>query len=444
MSAPLRALPTDFSFREVTVPAAAAVSQTDGRALEQIHKQLQEHGGERFAVHSGAMMIDEPVAPSAHPLMLLGIMSGNADRRSVLRCAWMRSPAVHRDIRVLFVVGKQQRMQSEWELGPADKMELRVNISEGVRVWKAAQFGQSQKAQSFTGTFSTYFKQATFLRFAASQPEPLIGRADDDVFISPHMLLAYATLLRHLPQPFYGGVFEWISWRAARLEATGFSYGLAEARGRAKAPHRNCSRVPLDDSDSDSWEGPACIGPFAYAKGPLLMMNQPALQWLMHAKTFRRDLQRAWDMVEGRAPTRKGRIDDDINLGFWMARMPRLHVLRLRRVVWKDTWRDGADAAMLLAAHKLPWQLHEEMFNTTSSMWETATAANVAAICRSDAPPCTSCAHARSQRTCVAEIGVETNLQASRCIRAPKKGSGCPKFARAVWGQSENIGAPTC
>jgi len=231
-----------------------------------------------------------------------------------------------------------------------------------------------------------------------------------------------------MPHPVYGGVFEWISWRAPRLEATAFSYGLAEARGRAKRPHRNCSRS-VPDAESDAYDH-ACLGPFSYAKGPLLLMNQPALRWLMHAKVFRRDLQRAQDMVAGRAATRKGRIDDDINLGYWMVRMPGLRVLRLRRVVWKDTWRDGADPSMLLAAHKVPWQLHDELHNLTSAMWIGATAATVGALCRNDAPPCTECSHARSQRPCVLEVGVETNLQASPCIRAPKRGMGCPLFVR--------------
>ena len=421
-----RALPTDFGFRGLTVETAKASS--DGRALEQIHKLLQAHPAEPFALHGGALLLNaaDP-AMSEKPLMLLGIMSGNEGRRRVMRCAWGRSPELARHMRVLFVVGTPRPLQREWELSQTDAMELRVNVSEGLRVWRAPQ-ADARKHQSFTGTFSTYFKQVTFLRFAALQPEPLIGRADDDVFISPHTLLAYAMVLRHMPHPIYGGVFEWISWRAPRLEATGFSYGLAEARGRAKAPHRNCSREEFH-AESDAYDH-ACEGPFAYAKGPLLMMNQRALQWLVRAKIFQRDLRRAWDMVEGRAPTRKGRIDDDINLGYWMARMPELRLLRLRRVVWKDTWRDGADAAMLLAAHKMPWELHGEAHNITSAMWETSTTANVAALCRDDAPPCTSCSHARSQRVCILEVGVETNLQASECIRAPKKGTGCPRFVR--------------
>ena len=129
-------------------------------------------------------------------------------------------------------------------------------------------------------------------------------------------------------------------------------------------------------------------------------------------------------------PTRKGRIDDDINLGYWMVRMPGLRMLRLRRVVWKDTWRDGADPALLLAAHKMPWQLHAQVYNLTASMWRTAKRASVGALCRTDAPPCTSCSHERTQRACVVEIGVETSQQAPACVRAPTKARGCPKFAR--------------
>ena len=427
MSTAPHAVPSTFAFHEVE----PAVKATDGRVLntlEQVHKLVQQQPRERFAVMGGALATESPPAV-LKPLMLLGIMSGNEVRRRMLRCGWERSPGVRQQIRVLFVVGVPRPLQSEWELSSPESMELRVNISEGVRVWNAVRDGNlKRKHQSFTGTFSTYFKQAAFLRFAATQPEPLIGRADDDAYISHHMLLAYATLLQHMKEPLYGGVFEWISWRAPKLEATAFSYGLAEARGRAKAPHRNCSRT-VPDAESDAYDH-FCVGPLAYAKGPLLMMNQQSLQWLMRAKVFHRDMRRAWDMVEGRAPTRKGRIDDDINLGFWMVRMPGLRVLRLRRVVWKDTWRDGADAAMLLAAHKMPWQLHGEMGNLTASMWEAASAAHVSAYCQKDEPPCTSCSHARSQRVCVLEVGVETELQASKCIRAPKKGMGCPLFVR--------------
>lgn len=482
MSSP-RDVPVDYGFRDVTAPDSAF---SEGRALEQIHKLLQAEPGERFAVRNSALSVAGSRA--AGPLMILGIMSGHEGRRRVLRCTWGRAPEVRKYLRVLFVVGSMEPLKSEWEFEPAQQVSdpgsiarLRVNISEGVRVWKARPGSRQadRKHQSFTGTFSTYFKQAAFLRFAATQPEPLIGRADDDAFISPHMLLSYAHLLSTLKHPLYGGVFEWISWRAAKLEATGFSYGLSEARGRAKAPHRNCSRE-VPDAESPAYDH-ACLGPFACtralasfaslllaqlplfssdlalasalllscaahalpsvsrallhlvasdAKGPLLVMNQKALAWLIRAPIFHRDLQRAHDMASGRAPTRKGRIDDDINLGYWMVRMPELRIVRFRRVVWKDTWRDGSDPAMLLAAHKLPWSLHAEVLNTTMRMWQSAPAAQITALCRAVVPPCTSCSHARSQRACVVEIGLETMETSPACIRAPKKGMGCPTFVR--------------
>lgn len=264
MSSP-RDVPVDYGFRDVTAPDSAF---SEGRALEQIHKLLQAEPGERFAVRNSALSVAGSRA--AGPLMILGIMSGHEGRRRVLRCTWGRAPEVRKYLRVLFVVGSMEPLKSEWEFEPAQQVSdpgsiarLRVNISEGVRVWKARPGSRQadRKHQSFTGTFSTYFKQAAFLRFAATQPEPLIGRADDDAFISPHMLLSYAHLLSTLKHPLYGGVFEWISWRAAKLEATGFSYGLSEARGRAKAPHRNCSRE-VPDAESPAYDH-ACLGPFA-------------------------------------------------------------------------------------------------------------------------------------------------------------------------------------
>ena len=160
------------------------------------------------------------------------------------------------------------------------------------------------------------------------------------------------------------------------------------------------------------------------------MMNQQSIAWLVRHAVFHRDLRQARDMAEGRAATRKGRIDDDINLGYWMVRMPGLRVLRLRRVVWKDTWRDGADPSTLLVAHKVPWSLHEELHNITSAMWHSAQVVHVAALCQIDAPPCTSCSHERSQRACILEVDLESTMVPSLCIRSPKLARGCPKFVR--------------
>lgn len=413
-------LTDDFAFQELHgAPGPSTINQ-----IEAMHKQLQSHSTQ-VAVQGGEL---SSASALPTPLLLLGIMSGNAARRRLLRCTWSRTPAaVLARIHIRFVVGSSEPLTAEWQDSP-DEMELRVNVSEGVRIWKRRP-EELQRKQAFTGTMSTYIKQAAFLRFAATHKAPLIGRADDDVFISPQMLLAYATVLHRFPHAVYAGVFEWISWRPARLEATGFSYGLPEARGRAKAPHRNCSRT-APNADSDAYEH-TCIGPFGYAKGPLLLLNQRALRWLTRAPVFARDLTRSQEMLDGRAATRKGRLDDDINLGFWMARMPNLRVLRLRRVVWKDTWRDGADASRVLAAHKMPWELHDELYNTTVAMWAAAASVHVEAVCHADVPPCESCSHAPSQRPCILEITLDApGIRAIECISAPKKGMGCPNFKR--------------
>lgn len=254
---PPGALPVDFAFRQVA--STGKPRQLEMNQLEVMHKLIPPKPRGRYAVHMGQEL---SVASATHaPLLLLGIMSGHEARRALLHCSWARVSRSVTSIRVRFVVGSHQPLAAEWEHSP-ESMELRVNVSEGMRLWRRPDVLKG-KHQAFTGTFSTYQKQVAFLRFAATQPEPLVGRADDDAFISPHMVLAYATLLNRLPHAVYAGVFEWISWRAARLEATGFSYGLAEARGRAKASHRNCSRS-VPDADSDAYDH-VCIGPFGCA-----------------------------------------------------------------------------------------------------------------------------------------------------------------------------------
>ena len=122
-----------------------------------------------------------------------------------------------------------------------------------------------------TGSVTTYWKLAAFLRYAATQPEPMVARGDDDVLISPRMLVAHAQLLLTLPGgppareaesrwavaaaggeggvggavrrvPYvFAGVFEWYSWRQGTLHSTGFGFSAGAARKRMRAPWRNCS-----------------------------------------------------------------------------------------------------------------------------------------------------------------------------------------------------------
>ena len=62
--------------------------------------------------------------------------------------------------------------------------------------------------------------------------EPLIGMADDDVFIQPRMLAAYAQLLQRALRKspaLYAGAFEYFSWRTRSMVATGWGRNLGEA-----------------------------------------------------------------------------------------------------------------------------------------------------------------------------------------------------------------------
>ena len=95
-----------------------------------------------------------------------------------------------------------------------------------------------------TGTLTTYWKLAAFLRYAAAQPEPMVGRSDDDVLISPWMLIAHTQWLvaRATYSPYlYAGAFEWYSWRTATLMSTGFGFTAGAARKKMRSAWRNCS-----------------------------------------------------------------------------------------------------------------------------------------------------------------------------------------------------------
>lgn len=52
-----------------------------------------------------------------------------------------------------------------------------------------------------------------------------------------------------------------------------------------------------------------------------------------------------------------GRIDDDVQLGYWMSQLPSLQVVTFRRyLAWHDRWKKGVTDMLprLLLAHKVP------------------------------------------------------------------------------------------
>ena len=160
-----------------------------------------------------------------------------------------------------------------------------------------------------TGTLTTYWKLAAFLRYAAAQPEPMIGRSDDDVLISPWMLIAHTQWLvaRATYSPYlYAGAFEWYSWRTATLMSTGFGLSAGAARKKMRSAWRNCSatgeRVGKYGGDTKD----PCVGPVAFAKGPLMLLSTAAVRAVVGGGAFERDVKRAEDLLAGRAQAYKG------------------------------------------------------------------------------------------------------------------------------------------
>ena len=181
-------------------------------------------------------------ALTGQALVLLGVLSASSARQRLLSCTWMAF-APTEVLRILFVVGHgAKRAALSGNAG-----FLVVNASE-----TKSRPHIDRNRSSVTGSFTAYFKLVAFLRHAAAQPEPFVVRADDDVFISPRMLVTYAKHLQYHAASFatggrgshmniYAGVFEWYSWRVNHLLATGFGYSWAMAMVQAEKSWRNFS-----------------------------------------------------------------------------------------------------------------------------------------------------------------------------------------------------------
>ena len=406
-------------------PFAVPPSQQPHQTLDGIHKRIAKAPALKFAVKQGVLQGGDTQPSSA---ILLGIMSGSAARRGIARCTWMRLDSKSQSIRTLFVVGEKGR-----SMEVVDDI-LFVDVMERQRMWKGKEHvtANESKPETMTGTFTTYLKQVEFLRYAARQPESFVARADDDVFIAPQMLKAYSMILAQMGKNVYLGVFEWFSWKTKALSSTGFGFSCKAANSRARAPWRNCSQVSSASSPADHH----CIGPFAFAKGPFLLLSTDAVRQVVESPTFAYDVQRSRDLVSGNVESTfarpRGRIDDDVHLGYWLSQIPSLHAVRVRRQVWHEQgahW-GGAALSYFMVAHKFPWALYNTMCIELENAWNSAQEATVHVICSTE-PPCDAkiSSHHSTQGTCVLEIALGTASKAPVCDRAgPHK---CP-FSKTI------------
>ena len=234
------------------------------------------------------------------------------------------------------------------------------------------------------------------------QPEPLVALADDDVLISIRMLAEVARLLvselhghdgqRTARQSgdasedlhLYVGRMEWYSWHDRTLVSSGWSgTGLAKAVRLAQETWRNCSPTgagwtwtgwAFQDASADAAVATdasrdSCVGPLAFAKGPLTIVSRAAARWLVEQPSFVRDVAVSEAMT---SPTwREGvrehpslltepgsrAVLEDVQIGYWLVRDPQLRVVQLPSDMWADGLRQvrvGLIACSIPTACSIP------------------------------------------------------------------------------------------
>ena len=363
---------------------------------------------------------------SAAPFVLLGLVSATKARRDALRCTWIRAlmESGGGAARIKFVVGE----------GAADNRSsdvLFVPVAEQLLVRRFKGGGRKKiRGVSSYSTYSLYLKTVHFLRYAASQPEPAIVLGDDDIFVQPHALLGYTWSLLEAAkggahgqppqQHWYAGRFDWYSWRTETLMATAYWRALRGALFGAQEPFRNCSpaghgwvyapdgRSALREAERPNPGEERCVGPFAFAKGPLVLLSAPAVRWVVRSDGFANDVAQAARLADGLKPYGRAseRVPQDVQLGYWLSRHPSLRYVALpRKTGWADAFVEVTDLRRLLVGHRIPWDQLGWLTGRSERMWRAASHVRWRLVC-AGAPPCPAgqCAHARGQDACAAEL----------------------------------------
>lgn len=147
---------------------------------------LIEHGQlERAIAHapSARLELSRNGSPS---ILLLGIISVSAERRSLIRCTWAKALNLL-PTRLLFVVGLNAS-----DAGSADTFQTPV---EERLLAASSHRAKTRRASGATySSLSSFLKMYHFIKFAALQPEPLVGLGDDDIFVQPNALVAQYVL----------------------------------------------------------------------------------------------------------------------------------------------------------------------------------------------------------------------------------------------------------
>jgi len=271
-------------------------------------------------------------------LVLLGVLNALPGRQKIWRCALLRAQPWPG--RAVFVVGEPLRRDLLYiPHMPSDI--LRVPIAES-----------NKNGAVVFGTVTAFVKFGAFLQYAYHQPEPLIARADDDSFVSLPMLVTYATVLGQQAFPsarIYAGTFEWFNWIPSKLKSTGWGNGPRQATAAGRRLHK-C----VQDGQSASY----CLGPYMFAKGPLVLLSRDLTRAVARSDAFTTAMAKARSSDVARAGQR---VDDDVQLGVWIAALANVSYVSLHSRVWREryahqSWAGARiEPSVVLALHKWPW-----------------------------------------------------------------------------------------
>jgi len=422
----------------------AKLNRNEGDFLDKSQDKLIGAANKGTVAVTGVMEL--PLVPSPAPQLLVGLISGNPSRRAVLRSTWVGEVQRSGTARVRFVVGKEApdgERPDVFVVGVAENQPLQGGPSGGT------------DGTLLTGalTWTQYAKVVAFIRYAATQPEPLIAKGDDDVFVVPQMLDTYVRLLLETSRnegdaDLVAGVFEWYSWKPATMAAK--AWGQARQRSallsdrsgslvEARCSHYTCNcsaggggwlwdgwelhEAPAQDNHPARAASSACVGPQAFPKGPLKMLTAGTVRWLVGSARFVADTRYAEQLLGGtpvaeagewaaqlrlRRTERARRVElsEDAQMGYWLAAHPSLryvHFSQFRAWLASRSHFSRRGLRCLLSVHQMPEDEMASVLREMQGLWAASHVLHVHTSC-SARPPCdpllTMCAHLPGQRVC--------------------------------------------
>ena len=267
------------------------------------------------AVPSGAAPGSNETAP---PLVAIGVISAPhfVERRDSLRASWMGSSLVGRGrpVRVLFVV-RAQGIPSSFECQLAVEQRQNDDIARAAVPWNESRLR------------GPVLSLAAWLEFAAKEfhATPFVAKMDDDAYLHvADLLVLLRTAQAKGPSPHadltYMGSMSWFHWHPAIFERSGFGYTFDEAWRMG----RSCRNVTVAERRCRHAGCGACVGPFPFAAGFLVILSTPLAAALARSPGLQSDLTalRAAPQLVSRQGRKQGKLMEDIWLGSLLYRFP--------------------------------------------------------------------------------------------------------------------------